>query len=64
MPLLSHAAYVQAREAYFYVDTDVTFDVVQTGREVTSTLNQILRDIHRRLPRTICLIACALSVNA
>jgi hypothetical protein len=31
MPLLSHAAYVQAREAYSYVDADVTFDVVQTG---------------------------------
>lgn len=31
MPLLSHAAYVKARETYSYVDTDVTFDVVQTG---------------------------------
>jgi hypothetical protein len=31
MPLLSHVAYVQAREAYSYVDADVTFDVVQTG---------------------------------
>jgi len=31
MPLLSHAAYVQAREVYSYVDADVTFDVVQTG---------------------------------
>lgn len=31
MPLLSHAEYVQAREAYFYDDPDVTFDVVQTG---------------------------------
>jgi len=31
MPLLSHAGYAQAREAYSYVDADVTFDVVQTG---------------------------------
>ena len=31
MPLLSHVEYVQAREAYSYVDADVTFDVVQTG---------------------------------
>jgi hypothetical protein len=31
MPLLSHAAYAQAREAYSYIDADVTFDVVQTG---------------------------------
>jgi hypothetical protein len=31
MPLLSRAAYSQAREAYSYVDADVTFDVVQTG---------------------------------
>jgi hypothetical protein len=31
MPLRSHAAYVEAREAYSYVDADVTFDVVQTG---------------------------------
>ena len=31
MPLLSHAAYVHAREAYCYVDADVTFGVVQTG---------------------------------
>lgn len=31
MPFLSHAAYVQAREAYSYVDADVTFNVVQTG---------------------------------
>jgi len=31
IPLLSHAEYVQAREAYSYVDPYVTFDVVQTG---------------------------------
>lgn len=31
MPLLSPAEYVQAREAYSYVDLYVTFDVVQTG---------------------------------
>ena len=28
---MSHAAYVQAREAYCYVDADVIFDIVQTG---------------------------------
>ena len=31
MPLLSHAEYVKARESYCYVDSYVTFDVVQTG---------------------------------
>ena len=31
MPLLSHVAYVQAREAYSYGDADVRFDIVQTG---------------------------------
>ena len=31
MPCLTHAAYVQAREAYCYVDRDAHFDVVQTG---------------------------------
>lgn len=31
MLLLPHAAYIQAREAYSYDDTDVTFDIVQTG---------------------------------
>jgi integrase len=34
MPLLFHAAYVQAREVYSYVDADVIFDVVQTGTPV------------------------------
>jgi hypothetical protein len=31
MLLLSHAAYVQAREAYSYDDADVIFEIVQTG---------------------------------